>query len=405
MTTEKKRIVFAERKRALQMAATCGLSVIEEQKELRGYQIYIVEQWVCDRKVPSNVVKVFTGDENHVIQVAVIAISTAELQHPRPQIQTFLNLGAHLKSKPTPLGEILLTNPGELPFDTDMILIPDGDYDKWIKKVYVNINLRRTNCTGRSSLNLRPLNPASEEKFRSLYKIADAVHFEDAVINLVSLVQIALYLFNLLDKDYIDGLICNETTNALWSFYTKYNPIKTTEFTLKEAWMEPHLLAAIISKLLVCKNKLQDYNFTTIKDPFIDYEAFRFDIGDYQRYKNIRATKFIDIDTLAKLNEYNFSQLKVTKVIKSKLDDISGTTNSPLFNETSDPEVFRHHATIESLRAIWRPRLKGGGTKQQNELMHMLKRTTRTGGAAVDMLTRVAGSIPWINNDSTNNKK
>ncbi|KAK4522091.1 uncharacterized protein ATC70_004630 [Mucor velutinosus] len=398
------------------MAATCGLSVIEEQQELRGYQIYIVEQWVCDRKVDSNVVKVFTGDENHIIQVAVIAISTAELQHPRPQIQTFLNAGAHLKSKPTPLGEILLTNPGELPFDMDMVLIRDGDYDKWVNQAYVNINLRRTNCTGRSSLNLRPPNPASEEKFRSLYKIADTVNFQDAVINLVSLVQIALYLFKLLDKDYIDGLICNETTNALWTFYTKYDPIKTTEFTLKEPWMEPHLVAAIISKLLMCRNKLQDYNFTTLKDPFADYDTFRFDIGDYQRYKNIKVTKFIDLETLGKLNEHAFSQLKVRKVIKSKLDDISGITNSPLFNETSDPEVFRHHSTIESLRAIWRPKLKGGmlhnattmggATDQQpNELMHMLKRTTRTGGAAVDMLSRVAGSIPWINTTADNNKR
>ncbi|CAO0802412.1 unnamed protein product [Mucor circinelloides] len=413
---EKKRFVFAERKRALQMAATCGLSVIEEQQELRGYQIYIVEQWVCDRKVDSNVVKVFTGDESHIIQVAVIAISTAELQHPRPQIQTFLNAGAHLKSKPTPLGEILLTNPGELPFDMDMVLIRDGDYDKWVNQAYVNINLRRTNCTGRSSLNLRPPNPASEEKFRSLYKIADTVNFQDAVINLVSLVQIALYLFKLLDKDYIDGLICNETTHALWTFYTKYDPIKTTEFTLKEPWMEPHLVAAIISKLLMCRNKLQDYNFTTIKDPFADYDSFRFDIGDYQRYKNIKATKFIDLETLGKLNEHAFSQLKVRKVIKSKLDDISGITNSPLFNETSDPEVFRHHSTIESLRAIWRPKLKGGmlhsattggsSTDQQpNELMHMLKRTTRTGGAAVDMLSRVAGSIPWINTTADSNKR
>lgn len=114
----------------------------------------------------------------------------------------------------------------------DMVLIRDGDYDKWVNQAYVNINLRRTNCTGRSSLNLRPPNPASEEKFRSLYKIADTVNFQDAVINLVSLVQIALYLFKLLDKDYIDGLICNETTHALWTFYTKYDPIKTTEVCL-----------------------------------------------------------------------------------------------------------------------------------------------------------------------------
>lgn len=167
----------------------------------------------------------------------------------------------------------------------------------------------------------------------------------------------------------------------------------------------------------MCRNKLQDYNFTTLKDPFADYDTFRFDIGDYQRYKNIKVTKFIDLETLGKLNEHAFSQLKVRKVIKSKLDDISGITNSPLFNETSDPEVFRHHSTIESLRAIWRPKLKGGllhsttttssATDQQqpNELMHMLKRTTRTGGAAVDMLSRVAGSIPWINTTADNSKR
>ncbi|PHZ07721.1 uncharacterized protein RHIMIDRAFT_95952 [Rhizopus microsporus ATCC 52813] len=383
--SDKKRFVFAERKKALQIAATCGLSVIEEQCELVGYQIYIVEQWMCDRTIDSNVVKVFTGEKSHIIQVAVIAISTAELQHPRPQIQSFLNVGeSSMKLKSTPLGEIVLTDPSELPFEMDMVLIPDGDYDKWVKQAYVNINLKRTNCTGRSSLNLRPPNPASEEKFRSLYKIADTVDFQEAMINLVSTVQIALYLFKLLDKDCIDGLICNETTKALWSFYTHYDPVKTTEYSLKEPWLEPHLVAAIISKLIMCRNKLQDSNFTTIKDPFIDYDSFRFDIGDYQRSKNIRPTKFLDLETLAKLNEHTFN-LKMKKVIKSKLDDISGVSNSPLFAETSDPEVFRHHATIESLRKIWRPKLRG------------MTKKSRAGGTAAEMLSRVAVSLPWIN--------
>ncbi|KAI7892000.1 uncharacterized protein EV154DRAFT_201901, partial [Mucor mucedo] len=403
---DKKRFVFAERSKSLHIAATCGLSVISEQQVLTGYQIYIVEQWVCDRNIGSNVVSVFTGDENHTIHVAVIAISTAELQHPRPQIQSLLNTNADLKLKPTPLGEIQLTDPSELPFDMDMVLIPDGDYDHWIRQAHVNINLRRTNCTGRSSLNLRPPNPASEEKFRSLYKIADSVPFDDAVLRLVTLVQIALYLFKLLDKDYIDGLICNQTNAALWTFYTKYDPIKTTEFSLKEPWMEPHLLAAIISKLMMCRNKLQDYNFTTLKDPFADFDHFRADIGDYQRYKNIRPTKFIDLETLSKLNEHAYSQLKVRKVIKSKLDDISGITNSPLFSETSDPEVFRHHATIASLRAIWRPRLRGStalsnsstlsSNGDQHELIGMIKGVSRSSGAA---FSRV---IPWI---TTNENK
>jgi hypothetical protein len=177
--------------------------------------------------------------------------------------------------------------------------------------------------------------------------------------------------------------------------------------------MEPHLAAAIISKLMMCRNKLQDYNFTALKDPFADYDTFRFDIGDYQRSKNIRTTKFIDLETLAKLNEHPFVQLKVRKVIKSKLDDISGITNSPLFNETSDPEVFRHHATIDSVRAIWRPRLKGNlltsGAGNSLHLVesknNMIKSVSRTGGAAVDILSRVAGSIPWINTNVADDKQ
>ncbi|KAG2224801.1 hypothetical protein INT45_005325 [Circinella minor] len=448
MLHDGKQFVFVERKKTLQLAESCGLGIVEEEAYLVGYQIYIIEQWLCDRSIASNTIKVFTGDQNHFIRVCVIRISTAELQHPRPEIQAFFNTHTPLKFKPTCLGEIMLTDPSELPFDMDMVLVPDGDYDKWINQAYVNINLRRTNCTGRSALNLRKPNPASEEKFRSIYKIAETVPFEQAVINLVRLAQIALYLFNLLKKEYIDGLICNETTQAFWQFYIKYHPHKSPEYQLKEPWMEPHLLAALISKLVLCRNKLHAYNFTTIKDPFADYEHFRFDIEEYQRAKNLRRTKMIDLETLDKLNEYTVGQLKVRNVIKSKLDDISGISNSSLSTESSDPEVFRHHATIESLRAIWRPRLKNtsasntgsghlhhhiksntnnnnnnntggtyGGTgsgsgnsgeleKHHHEIMHMIKgvsaRTTRTSGAAAEMISKFAGSFHVRSNSNRN---
>jgi hypothetical protein len=48
----------------------------------------------------------------------------------------------------------MLTDPSEFSYDMDMVLIPDGDYEACIKQVFVNINLRRCNCTGRSALNL-----------------------------------------------------------------------------------------------------------------------------------------------------------------------------------------------------------------------------------------------------------
>jgi hypothetical protein len=43
-----------------------------------------------------------------------------------------------------------------------------------------------------------------------------------------------------------------------------------------------------------------------------------------QRSKNLPRTGAIDLPTLEKLDQYTLGPLKVRKVIKSKLDDISG---------------------------------------------------------------------------------
>lgn len=146
---------------------------------------------------------------------------------------------------------------------------------------------------------------------------------------------------------------------------------------MREPWMEPHLLTALITKLLMCRQKLQHLGYTTIKDPFTEFENFGYNIAQFQKAKGIPRTTVIDLRTLEKLDQYTLGPLKVRKAIKSKLDDISGKVaqaciriltvvltlkpginNSPLINESSDPEIFSKHATIDSLRIIWRPRLK-----------------------------------------------
>ncbi|CAO3618275.1 unnamed protein product [Cunninghamella echinulata] len=122
--------------------------------------------------------------------------------------------------------------------------------------------------------------------------------------------------------------------------------------------------------------------------------------------KGLRQSKVIDLETLDKINEYHFGPLRVRKAIKSKLDDISGINNVPLFGEDFNPEVFRDHATMDSLRNIWRPRLKNSQStdndKQSNELLHIIKevsaRTTKTSGAAAEILSKVAGSLSWGSN-------
>lgn len=96
-------------------------------------------------------------------------------------------------------------------------------------------------------------------------------------------------------------------------------------------------------------------------------------------------------------------QRKLSSVSHLFILSILGVSNSPLFSETADPDVFRHHATIESLRAIWRPRLKSlssDAEKHQHEFLHMIKgvgaRTTRTSGAAAEIISKFAGSLPWV---------
>ncbi|KAI9288151.1 hypothetical protein BC943DRAFT_357861 [Umbelopsis sp. AD052] len=398
-----KQHVFVERRAVLNLAHSCGLGIVAEEEWLEGYQLYVVEQWICDRNVTSNAIKVFTGDPSHRIKVCVIAITSADLQNPNAELRSHLEIfrnDSSLKPKSTRLGEIMLTDPSE--YDMDMVLIPDGDYEACIKQVYVNINLRKCNCTGRSALNLNHANQASQDKFRSLYRISDVVPFDDAVINLVTVAQTALFLFHLLKKEYIDGLLCNETMKAFGNFYREYHPAEIQE--IREAWMEPHLLTALITKLIMCRQKLYNLGFTTVKDPFTDHETFSYNIGNFQRSKGLIRTGAIDLPTLEKLDQYTLGPLKVRKAIKSKLDDISGMGNSPLVSESSDPEIFSRHATIDSLRVIWRPRLKGSNNYDvdfpvdwiqgsKSLLRGVSARTTKTSEVAAGMISKVAGSF------------
>jgi hypothetical protein len=93
---------------------------------------------------------------------------------------------------------------------------------------------------------------------------------------------------------------------------------------MRDPWMEPHLLTALITKLLMCRQKLHHLGYTTIKDPFTEFEAFGYNIAQFQKAKGIPRTMVIDLRTLEKLDQYTLGPLKVRKAIKSKLDDISG---------------------------------------------------------------------------------
>lgn len=55
-----------------------SVTVIERQSILRGYELYVVEQWACSRQSPTLVVATYTGDESHSIVVGVLAVPEDE---------------------------------------------------------------------------------------------------------------------------------------------------------------------------------------------------------------------------------------------------------------------------------------------------------------------------------------
>ncbi|RUS20656.1 hypothetical protein BC937DRAFT_94695 [Endogone sp. FLAS-F59071] len=289
--------VLCERGKILKLARNADLQIVQSEAMLEGYQIYLVEQWVCNRNRPYKTVKVFTGDPSHRIRVCVVRITEENVRNASPELKDLLKEmedDMASRTKPvrsmvlaicfsrflfllmchtwyhsdqtfrilllqTEIGNIMVTDPSNFSSNLDMVLVPGGDYEEHIQSFYVNINLRRTQCAGRSALNLsRPRcvrfswsrlfvciarlilskthnltsffpSDAQQDKFKSLFKIADSMPFGKAVLELVRLAQASLHIFGLLPAEYIDGLLCNMTGMALETFYMEFGPFPGVE--------------------------------------------------------------------------------------------------------------------------------------------------------------------------------
>ena len=52
--------------------------VLQRRTLLRGYEIYIVEQWACSRIHPTFIISTYTGDPSHTVMVGVLSVPTDE---------------------------------------------------------------------------------------------------------------------------------------------------------------------------------------------------------------------------------------------------------------------------------------------------------------------------------------
>lgn len=322
---------------------------LQEETEVNGFELYLVEQWVINRNI-GTAVTTFTGNElskisairftvikkptkyypirfqeylNEIIQNHSKMKTVDKVDRERPSVATEsranstneLLIVSKLTNKPPLLkrekatlelaNEVcFVTNLASLPSNLNLIPVPDGDVRKLEAPFMINYDLKKLHCTGRSmSLTTEKITDASEGKFRQMYVVYNVkIPVKFAVRELVNIIQTCLFYFDLLDGRYCTGLLCIKTEEAITNWW---NLIGLPHFNIKpdslNGILPPRTVAAIISLLLSIRLRLIILGVSDVpKDPF-DFEAFMLAIGMFQRQYKIEKSRKLDMQTLNKL--------------------------------------------------------------------------------------------------------
>ncbi|CAH0029626.1 unnamed protein product [Clonostachys rhizophaga] len=344
--------------------------VVERRATLRGYELYLVEQWACSRQSPTLVIVTYTGDEKHSVVVGVLSVPADEnLWSIRLRVY-FKATGQYLaRPKDTELGELMVTNLSSFPSSLTVIPVPDGDIKAHRMNFIVNENLKRLGCSGRSALTLTPPAEATKAKFLSLYKVSDKINFTTAVIELVKLCQVALYMFAKLQHEYIDGLLCDVTEKAIGDWWTEVGA-EHFNFEPNDGILGPATVAALLGMFMGARNRLYSYGAPVAKDVF-DVENTKRGIYYFQKSVKLERTRRLDRPTLLKLHNVTAKAAAgegwgVQKAMKSRMTEIGGKRGEIVMGivsgkdkggladvETLDMDTFVTFAYGERAKWLW----------------------------------------------------
>lgn len=336
--------------------------LVDENAEVSGYEMYIVEQWACDRKHNSCIIT-FTGNPKHKIFTGIVALpKDAKLWNPFTQGYFDELFKTHARPKTTDLGQIYVSNLSSFPSNLNLVPVPGGNIRKLRWLFDLNENLKRTGCGGRLVLSLSKPSNASEDKFRQLFKTHEQVSIDFAARELVTLVQIGLFYCNLLAPQYVDGLLCNETLKAINQWWDRFGSKKygqryrpsSTENNL----LSPRTVSAIIGYTTGIRNRIASVisSSKAPKDPF-DVEFFLESLRQFQKHEHLPRTMRIDDTTIDSL--YSQKSVKGTNsdffgIVKSTMKEVSGKTyQSATDVETLDIERLRTYIQGARARYLW----------------------------------------------------
>ncbi|KAL3423454.1 sin3 complex subunit [Phlyctema vagabunda] len=302
--------------------------VIERRGDLKGYEIYIVEQWACSRVHPTFIITTYTGDPGHSVTVGVLGVpANEETWSPRLRVYFKAVSQFHARPKETPLGMLMVTNLSSFPSALTVILVPDGDVKKHREDFVVNEDLKRLGCSGRSGMSLANPTGATQAKFHQLYKTSDRIPLYGSVIELVKLCQVALMMFGRLEQEYADGLLCDVTEKAVNDWWTE---IGSEYYNIEPAdgILGPTTVAALLGMLIGARNRLNYYGAPVAKDSF-DIFSLKRGIAYFQKSQKMERTRRLDRHTLHRLHRVTAKAAAgegwaVPKAVKSTVAELSG---------------------------------------------------------------------------------
>ncbi|KAK4539727.1 hypothetical protein LTR36_010380 [Oleoguttula mirabilis] len=345
-------------------------TVLERRRELRGYECYIVEQWTTSRTHPTSVITTYTGDPAHTVMVGVLSVPTDESTwSPRLRVYFKALNQYHARRRETELGVLMVTNLSGFPSSLTVIPVPDGDLRKHRFDFVVNENLKRLGCSGRVSLTLTPPSPATIAKFHQLYRTSDKNDGYKSVIELVKLCQSALMLFDKLEIDYADGLLCDVTERAINDWWVE---IGGEQYNLEphDGILGPTTAAGLLGLLMGARNRLHAVGAPVAKDPF-DVEAMKRGISHFQKQQRVIRTRRLDRRTLERLQRAtqkaaDHEGWTVPKVLKNTAAELSGKGGEMVMDavgrrdragiaeiETCDIERFAQLVYGERCKWLW----------------------------------------------------
>ncbi|KAI1132712.1 hypothetical protein F5Y10DRAFT_230611 [Nemania abortiva] len=346
------------------------VGVVERKAELKGYELYLVEQWACSRQSPTLVIVTYTGDMSHGVVVGVLSVPADEKAwSPRLRIYFKAIHQYHARPRDTDLGELMVTNLSSFPSALTVISVPGGNIKNQRRTFIVNENLKRLGCSGRSGITLSEPIPAAKAKFRQLYKTNDKVSTEDAVIELVKLCQVALYLFGKLEQVYIDGLLCDVTETSVGDWWTEFG-VEYFNSEPTDGILGPTTVSALLGLLGGARNRLSYSGAPVPKDVF-EIASTERGIYHFQKYHKLEKTRRLDRQTMHKLHTLTAKAAAgegwgVQKAVKSTVTDIGGRRGEMVLGmvgsrdkggigdiETIDLDRFIGLVTGERAKWLW----------------------------------------------------